>query len=299
MEESNALVSIVIPCYNQAHYMAETLDSVIAQTYENWECIILNDGATDNTEEVALEYCKKDKRFRYHKHENKGLSATRNVGISLSQGEYLQFLDSDDILAPEKLQKQVSLLEETMADVCTCHHDMFNDNDFAHRYTYPLLEAPHKFTVKDLGNTFIITPHDGLCRKSFIIENEVFFKENLRSLEDLLFWATLIVKQAKFIEINEILAHYRIHFDSMSKQVDTMLKSSIQAAFLLYDILPVAERDEFVQIQSEIQLGKFKRWLRNYDAEKKANSIDYKFGAFVLHPFHVFSRFLRKKGLRR
>ena len=63
MEESNALVSIVIPCYNQAHYMAETLDSVIAQTYENWECIILNDGATDNTEEVALAYCKENKRF--------------------------------------------------------------------------------------------------------------------------------------------------------------------------------------------------------------------------------------------
>lgn len=295
----NSQVSIIIPCYNQAHYMAETLNSVIAQTYNNWECIILNDGATDNTEEVALAYCEKDNRFRYHKHENKGLAATRNIGINLAKGKYLQFLDSDDILAPDKLQKQVSLLEQTEADVCTCHNDLFNNNDFVHRYTYPLSEASHRFTLKDLGNTFVIAIHNGLFSRSFIIENNVLFNEELRSLEDWLFWSTLIVKGAKFIEINEVLAHYRMHTDSMSKQVDTMLKSSIQAAFLLYDILPLVQRNEFVQMQSEIQLVKFKKWLRNYDAEKKANSIDYKFGAFVLHPFHVFSRFLRKKGLRR
>ena len=292
-------VSIIIPCYNQAHYMPETLNSVLAQTYDNWECIILNDGATDNTEEVALEYCNRDSRFRYHKHENKGLSATRNVGIRLAEGQYLQFLDSDDILAPEKLQKQVSLLEDTGADVCTCHHDMFNNCDFAHRYTYSLSEAPHKFTVKDLGNTFIITPHDGLCRKSFIIDNEVFFKEDLRSYEDWLFWETLIVKGANFIEIDEILAHYRIHLDSMSKRNETMIYTCIESAFNLYALIPDKEKKEYIKFTSQRVAQIAKHFLRNYDAEKKANSIDYKFGAFLLYPFHVISRFLRKKGLRK
>lgn len=292
----NPKVSIIVPCYNQAHYMAETLNSVIAQTYDNWECIILNDGATDNTEEVALEYCNRDSRFRYHKHENKGLSATRNVGIRLAEGQYLQFLDSDDILAPEKLQKQVSLLEDTGADVCTCHHDMFNNCDFEHRYTYPLSEASHKFTVKDLGNTFIITPHDGLCRKSFIIENEVFFKEDLRSLEDWLFWATLIVKQAKFIEINEILAHYRIHLDSMSKQRDTMLVSSIESAFYLYEILPKDMRVEYVKYQSEQQVARCKLFLRDRQLEVKASSLDYKLGNILLKPFRVLKKMIGKKN---
>ena len=287
-------VSIIIPCYNQAHYMPETLNSVLAQTYDNWECIILNDGATDNTEEVALAYCKKDNRFRYHKHENKGLSATRNVGIRLAEGKYVQFLDSDDILAPNKLEKQVNLLEELGADVCTCHHDMFNDGDFEHKYTYALSEAPHRFTVKDLGNTFIITPHDGLCRKSFILEQDVFFKEDLRSLEDWLFWAMLIVKGAQFIEINEILAHYRIHLDSMSKQYDTMLVSSIQSAFLLYDFLPDREKEEYIKYQSEQQVARCKNWLRNFEMEKRANSIDYKIGHTILRPFRLVKRITKQ-----
>lgn len=287
-------VSIIIPCYNQAHYMPETLNSVLAQTYDNWECIILNDGATDNTEEVALAYCKKDNRFRYHKHENKGLSATRNVGIRLAEGQYLQFLDSDDILAPEKLQKQVSLLEDTGADVCTCHHDMFNNCDFEHRYTYPLSEASHRFTLKDLGNTFVIAIHNGLFSRSFIIENNVLFNEELRSLEDWLFWAMLIVKGAQFIEINEILAHYRIHLDSMSKQYDTMLVSSIQSAFLLYDFLSDREKEEYIKYQSELQVARCKNWLRNFEMEKRANSIDYKIGHTILSPFRLVKRIAKQ-----
>ena len=293
------MVSIIVPCYNQAHYMAETLNSVIAQTYNNWECIILNDGATDNTEEVALAYCKKDNRFRYHKHENKGLSATRNVGIRLAEGQYLQFLDSDDILAPDKLQKQVSLLEDTVADVCTCHHDMFNNCDFEHRYTYPLSEASHRFTLKDLGNTFVIAIHNGLFSRSFIIENNVLFNEDLRSYEDWLFWATLIVKGAQFIEINEILAHYRIHLDSMSKQSAIMLYTCVESTFNLYDLLdPTCKREYTIDLTNRI-VEWAKYWLKDYEQERKAKSIDYKVGAFLMRPIHVISRYLRKKGLRK
>ena len=86
----NPKVSVIVPCYNQAQFLAETLDSVLAQTHENWECIIVNDGSTDNTETVAMDYCDRDKRFVYLKKENGGLSSARNAGLDIAQGDYVQ-----------------------------------------------------------------------------------------------------------------------------------------------------------------------------------------------------------------
>lgn len=290
---SNPRVSIIIPCYNQAHYMPMTLDSVMTQTYLDWECILVNDGATDNTEEIALDYCRKDSRFVYYRQENKGLSAARNVGIQIARGEFLQFLDSDDLLSPDKLEKQVSLMDKDGLDVCTCHHDMFDDDDFEHRYTYALSEAKQCFTIKDLGNTFIITPHDSLCRRKFLIENNITFSTQLHSLEDWLFYATLIVKGAKFEEINEVLAHYRIHQDSMSKQQRTMCIASIQAAFYLYDILPDKDRMEYIQYESQQQYERILLLMQYGKMDKYYHSIDYKIGRFLLKPVRAFNRLFR------
>ena len=94
----NVLVSIIVPCYNQAHFLNESLDSVINQSYPNWECIIVNDGSPDNTEEIAKKWCKNDKRFQYLEKENGGLSSARNAGIKISKGEFILPLDADDIL---------------------------------------------------------------------------------------------------------------------------------------------------------------------------------------------------------
>ncbi len=94
------LVSIVVPCYNQAHFLDETLQSVLDQSYSNWECIIVNDGSPDNTEDIAKQWCNKDYRFTYLYKENGGLCSARNAGISISKGEFILPLDSDDIIAP-------------------------------------------------------------------------------------------------------------------------------------------------------------------------------------------------------
>ena len=83
------LVSIIVPCYNQAQYLPETLQSVLDQTYTNWECIIVNDGSPDATEAVAQEWCEKDHRFIYLKKENGGLSSARNAGLKIAKGDYI------------------------------------------------------------------------------------------------------------------------------------------------------------------------------------------------------------------
>ena len=98
------LISVVIPAYNAEQFLDETLESVLSQTYENWECIIVNDGSTDSTESVAKKWCEKDSRFRLTDKENGGLSSARNWGIKESKAEYIAFLDADDLYMPNFLE---------------------------------------------------------------------------------------------------------------------------------------------------------------------------------------------------
>lgn len=105
---SRHLVSIIVPAYNSDKFISETLDSVIAQTYAHWECIVIDDGSTDNTKEIVAEYCRKEPRISYRYQENAGPSVARNNGIAHTTGEYILPLDSDDIIADTYLEKAVN-----------------------------------------------------------------------------------------------------------------------------------------------------------------------------------------------
>ena len=106
------LVSVIIPTYNYGHFVKETLKSVADQTYKCIECIIVDDGSTDDTSERVAQVTTNDDRFIYLYKKNEGLGAARNTGITHSRGVYLQLLDSDDLLEPEKIARQVEYLEE-------------------------------------------------------------------------------------------------------------------------------------------------------------------------------------------
>lgn len=122
------LVSIIIPTLNRAHLIGETLESVLAQTYQNWECIVVDDGSTDNTAEVIKEYVDTDSRFQYHHRPKERLSggnAARNYGFELSKGEYINWLDSDDLLLPTKLECQLRYLLDHGGEVHICQGQFF------------------------------------------------------------------------------------------------------------------------------------------------------------------------------
>lgn len=107
-QKERCKVSVIVPVYNQGEFLAEALDSVLQQTYSNWECVIVNDGSTDNSEEVAKSYLDKDNRFKYLYQENSRLAAARNNGIRHSDGYFILPLDSDNMLCPTYLEKAVS-----------------------------------------------------------------------------------------------------------------------------------------------------------------------------------------------
>ena len=106
-------VSVIIPCYNQANFLDETLQSVLNQTYTNWECIVVDDGSTDNTVLIIEDYCLKDHRFQIvtrPKSKIKGANSCRNYGFEKSQGAYIQWFDSDDLMRKDKLSILVGLI---------------------------------------------------------------------------------------------------------------------------------------------------------------------------------------------
>ena len=100
-------VSVIVTCYNQEAFLNESLGSVARQTYRDWECIIIDDGSTDTSAQIAKSWQEKDARFRYFYQENKKVSGARNAGLSKVEGDLIQFLDGDDIFLPTKLEESV------------------------------------------------------------------------------------------------------------------------------------------------------------------------------------------------
>lgn len=126
------LVSIIIPTYNRAHLIGETLDSVLAQTYKNWECIVVDDGSKDATDELLEFYCKIDSRIKYYHRPTsrlKGANTCRNYGFELSKGKYIQWLDSDDLLSDNKINSQIADLNfKTKYTIAACAWNFFSKN---------------------------------------------------------------------------------------------------------------------------------------------------------------------------
>ncbi|HVU83428.1 MAG TPA: glycosyltransferase family A protein, partial [Puia sp.] len=140
---SRPLVTIIVPCYNYAHFLGHTLENIRAQKYAGWECIIVDDGSTDDTDKVTATFVRTDERFRYIRQDNKGLSAARNTGIHHSRGIYIQFLDSDDLIHPSKLDKQVAILEADRNIDITYGKSLFFHTSDPGKY-YPSRDLSHR-----------------------------------------------------------------------------------------------------------------------------------------------------------
>ena len=123
------LVSVIIPVYNAAKYLRETLDCVCNQTLRDIEIICVDDGSTDDSPGILQEYAARDGRFRILQQKNQYAGVARNNGMAVARGKYLSFLDADDLFAPDMLEKMSARAEETGADLVCCDADEFDDND--------------------------------------------------------------------------------------------------------------------------------------------------------------------------
>jgi len=247
---SPGLVTVIIPCYNQAQYLPEALDSVIAQTYENWECIIVNDGATDNTEGVAQGYIVKDKRIKYIYQNNQGLSKARNSGFNLANGEYIQFLDCDDYLAPEKIFVQIEFFKSNN-DYKVCYTGFYHyyqnkgiakqdlNIDISDDPLYHILFAEDRKTG--------LTIHNALFHSTLWNDDEVPFTDNFKYWhEDWVFWIKTAMKTNKFKYISTPLVYYRIHDSGFTSSLENKLQNFTRAIFFIVEMIPTQYREDFI-----------------------------------------------------
>ena len=232
MSNNLPLVSVIVPCYNVAPFVAETICSVIVQTYPNWELILIDDGSTDNTAGVIRPFLE-DVRIQLHVQENQGVSATRNKGIALAKGDFIAFLDSDDVWLPEKLHRQLEIFQK-FSDVGVCGAGYIGINadcqttkrvsdgqDFYGQASVPLVSC-----------TLSMPLSSGIVRKDICerIQSEqgYLFNESISSLsEDFDFWLRCS-GLTSFYKIGESLLQYRIWKGNATssiwlKRQDTML----------------------------------------------------------------------------
>lgn len=232
------LVSIIIPCYKQAQFLDECLNSVYLQTYHDWECIIVNDGSPDNTNEVANNWLTRDDRFKYVEKQNGGLSSARNTGLKLAKGEYVQFLDSDDLIDREKLEIQVHNLEKNNLDIDISDFIMYDipQQRFNNQYLSPFFSGKTTYIdeiILNWENKISIPPHCIIFKKTLIKSDLYFFEESLYNHEDWVFWVKLFYNTCKIGQTKLSLAIYRRHNNNMSSDSLSMKKGFLFAAVQL------------------------------------------------------------------
>lgn len=218
------LVSIIVPCYNQARYLGEALQSILEQTYTHWECFIINDGSHDHTEEEARQWLAKDLRFNYLCQENRGLSSARNLGLENVRGDFILFLDSDDFIDKKKLElslNQLNLSKNMDIKVAISNFRMFIDTPYKTFIPYCNLKD-RLFTFESLlyqwEESFTIPIHCGFFEASLF--KSFRFPENLKAKEDWVMWVSLFQNGCKAIFIDEPLVLYRKNPDSMTNTKD-------------------------------------------------------------------------------
>lgn len=216
----NTKVSIITPLYNGERFVAQTIESVLAQTYPDWEMLIVNDGSTDNGPKIVEAYAAKDPRIQLFSQENAGSAAARNNAIRRATGRYIALLDADDLWEPWFLAQQLKLMEEKKCLLVYGAHKRINENN--EEVLQPFI-PPEKVTYKDLLGTCSITCLTGLY--DTIPYGKVYLHEEFRSLrDDYIYWLEILRKCGVAYGNQGVVGSYRIMNSSLTAKKYKMIR---------------------------------------------------------------------------
>lgn len=222
-------VSVIIPAYNQGHYLSGAIQSVLDQTYQDFEIIVVDDGSTDNTAEVAKSFS--DTRVRYIYQKNGGLSAARNTGIRNSTGSYVTFLDSDDLFFPKHLDTLATMLNEKSDIGFVAGQTIPIDNEGNY-----LSEVP-KSNTRELGDQFLLgnlLPVGSMMVRRCWLDKVGPFDESLRAYEDWELWLRLVRAGCQMTSVEQPVFQYRFHGEQMTRDGDRMRTATFAVLDKIY-----------------------------------------------------------------
>lgn len=238
-------VSVIIPAYNAGRFLGEALESVLRQTFQDFEVIVVDDGSTDNTAEVVARFADSRTLYIYHE-KNRGLPAARNTGICASMGKYVAFLDADDWYLPRKLEVQVSYLNEHPTTGLVASGWVETDaQGKMFRVVKPWPNTTRSFSLKECVLGLPLVVHCVLVRREWL-ETVGLFDESMRWVEDTDLWLRLLAAGCQFAWLPEIVCCRRFHAHNMSREVKRMHDGGIAVLNKLYarNDLPSEVRDQ-------------------------------------------------------
>lgn len=216
MDNKNILISVILPVYNAQLYLEEAIESILNQTYKNFELIVINDGSNDSSLNIINEFMMKDNRIILIDRENKGLVYTLNEAINLSKGKYIARMDADDISLPNRFEKQIELLENTKIDICGCHYLLVDEENNINGLN--LIPTSHEMCFLSLASKVPFAHPSVMIRKEFLVKNNLKYgQSDYKIAEDLDLWIRMYKNGANFGNVNDILFKYRVLDNSLSK----------------------------------------------------------------------------------
>ena len=224
------LISVILPVYNGEKYLKEAIESILNQTYTNFEFIIINDGSKDSSLEIIKEYEKEDERIIVISRENKGLIATLNEGIEKAKGKYIARMDQDDISLPQRLETQLKYMITNNLDICGGNYLIIDQNS----KTISTSEVPENFSeilLTMVSNVPFAHP-SVMIKKFFLDDKKLKYGINgYKNAEDLDLWINMYNKNAKFGNVREQIMKYRVIATSMSRTNHKKIKIESNASF--------------------------------------------------------------------
>lgn len=251
--QNNPLVSVLLPCYNAEQYVEETIDSLLKQTYSNFEIIALNDCSTDKTLAILNELAKKDNRIKvFNNEQNLKLIKTLNKGIELCNGEFIARMDSDDIALPRRFEKQVSFFQENP------DHDIVS-TQFSTFKTGSDKLSPHSNPIRNEELQAYLLFKSGICHPASMIRKTLFtelgfrFEEEYLHVEDYALWSKAIYK-TKLANIGgEPLLLYRIHQTQVSSLYEDLQLENKKKVFKIHCAhLDIDSSDEVLDVYASV-----------------------------------------------
>jgi len=271
-------VSVVIPTYNAAQYIGETVESVLNQSYKEYEIVVVNDGSTDNTEQVLQKY---GNRIRYIKQTNGGEGAARNRGIREAHGEWVAFLDADDLWLPHKLKVQMEFAAQH-PDVDLIYGDAssFDINGVLTKSMFKERRPYEGYVINNLLVENFVPVLSVIVRKK-CLEKSGLFKEGMKHCTDYEMWLRC-AKFFKFGYVNEVIVSYRIHEKGISQNIEEMHKAHLS-------ILNTALKDMKIPYATAARIRGFNYFKFGYVCfEKKHKDASKNFFLSILNnPFYL------------
>ena len=276
-QNTNIIVTVIVPAYNYANFIGECLDSVLSQTFKSWECIVIDNGSTDNTQDIVKSYSNKDGRIKYHYTNQKGVSLARNLAVSLSHGTYLLPLDADDKIDPTYLEKAVNIMNQNPEiSLVYCNAILFGS-------------VNKKWILPDFNYKAMLIENSIFCT-ALIKKNEFLavhgYNVNMvEGFEDWDFWIKYLANNKKVYKLNDILFYYRIKQHSRNSVLDT--EKQLRLRTQIYH----NHKDIYHQFFSIPELI-YQNYTLSTNYNTLHHSFTYKIGKLLTFPYNFIKKII-------